>query len=295
MMAPQMQTVQRLQMVSFLCGFVDAIVLSPDANDLYVVAGGTIDVMVAVDLNDSGQLGDTVLNCAAVATPAGHTEVGTGSNGSTVSGTASDPWCAAVEVGDPLPDVDLRASKSCDPIVPGSTFNCRVTVTNRGPGEAFDVTVADVLRNAPVMLVQASASSTTQTGTILGRLYACSNGANCTRNYSMPAGVSDTVRFQFYAEPDDISASVSTLPELNYGMVASDNPDTDHSNNHAFVNVYFRSQVDLSIQKTLLSGGDGNVAPGGSAIFELTIRNDGPSDADGAVVTDAILSGPGQR
>ena len=56
--------------------------------------------------------------------------------------------------------------------------------------------------------------------------------------------------------------------------------------------VPIQPQVDLSIEKTLLSGGDGNVSPGGAALFELVVRNDGPSDADGAVVTDAILSGP---
>ena len=84
--------------------------------------------------------------------------------------------------------------------------------------------------------------------------------------------------------------------------MTADNPETTGGffaelfarlNSISAVGVPIEPQVDLSMEKVLINGGVGNVSPGGVALFELVVRNDGPSDADGAIVTDAILSGPG--
>ena len=266
-------------------------VISPDAGDLYIPAGQTRDILVRVDIATSAVPGDTVVNCSAVA----HTDETDASDNGSTAGPAGSAWCAAVTVGDYLPPADVSVSKTFTnaPGVPGGgAMSFQLEVTNNGPAPAEGVTVVDALSG------------------LFGYHYGgfevalpidwfCGSGGTCTRRDPMPAGLTETITFFVTLPPDAHVHSVGA--GLNTAVVTADNPETTGGffaelfarlNSISAVGVPIEPQVDLSMEKVLINGGVGNVSPGGVALFELVVRNDGPSDADGATVTDAILSGP---
>ena len=217
------------------------------------------------------------------------------SDNGNVAGPAGNPWCATVTVGEYLPDADMVVTTKIftnPPGVPGGgPLTFEITVRNDGPAPAEGVTLSDLFFGLDSITVLGMRDAAGWELDLLDRSDLQARQPDAGR----PAGDVDPLRSAAAGRaPAQLRRTAYTG---NVAVVTADNPDPDLNplSNLVYVAVPIDPQVDLSIEKTLLTGGDGNVAPGGSAIFELVVRNDGPSDADGAVVTDAILSGPGAR
>jgi uncharacterized repeat protein (TIGR01451 family) len=219
-----------------------------------------------------------------------------------IDGVDSDPFYidhngpvgAQGRVGDLLPDTDVEVvSKTCDPVVPGNInpFRCEIVIRNNGNADAQGVTVSDHFESMTAFVEDSPDFTTTQgnlpfnlTGS---ELYTCSsaNGFSCVRRAPMPAGVEDTITIGFGA-PANAHLIANDRPE-NYVSVTALNPDSDYHNNDIEIALDLEPTVRLGIRKRALQS---QVQPGGTALFEISIRNKGPSDIAGLRLDD-VCSG----
>jgi len=151
----------------------------------------------------------------------------------------------------------------------GDLVTYTVTITNTGPGAAHSVDVKDQLP-AGVTLQQISASNggicvggVCQFGTL---------GVNATRTITVVARVA-------------ADAPAGTI--TNTAAVFS--PDESNpANNTASVTTTVATSADVGVIKVDLKD---PVAPGEGLIYELSVSNAGPSDAQNVVVTDTLPAG----
>ena len=87
-----------------------------------------------------------------------------------------------------------------------------------------------------------------------------------------------------------ITVQVSATEQVDINDVATvtaATPDPDQSNNRAQGTILVRAVADLRIDKT----GPATAVAGTSFDYSITLTNDGPSTAQGVVVTDALPAG----
>ena len=92
----------------------------------------------------------------------------------------------------------LSVTKTCSPspVVPGTAFNCEVTVTNTGANIAYGVGLTDIMVDiAHVVNSYEVLPGTDQT-------FECSSGMACTLPDPLPAGDTAGVRFLLSILPD---------------------------------------------------------------------------------------------
>ena len=118
-------------------------VTSADMGDLYIEAGGSETVLISVKVPDSATPGDTFSNSVALVT----TGVNDGIAGSHVVTEVTTTRRRRVRSASRLPLTTLSVTKTCSPspVVPGTAFNCEVTVTNTGADIAYGVGLTDIM------------------------------------------------------------------------------------------------------------------------------------------------------
>ena len=166
------------------------------------------------------------------------------------------------------PSADLQITKAGPATaVPGTTVVYTITVTNAGPSVATAVTLSDP----------------TPTG-----LTFVSNAGDCTTAFpcalgTVPPGVTRTIAATF-AIP---SGYTTPSPIANTATVSSLTPDAATGNNSATTTTPVAAPVtDLQITKT---NGVNGVVAGLPTTYTITVTNPlGPSDANGATVTDTF-------
>jgi uncharacterized repeat protein (TIGR01451 family) len=174
--------------------------------------------------------------------------------------------------------VDLAIVKShTGTAVAGEDFDWTLTVTNNGPSTSpAPIVVTDV--------VPAGTSFVSATGTG----WSCSEDddvVRCERDATLTAG--DT------APP--ITVTLLVLPASGPGTITNladvEGPagDPDPANNTDRDTVVVRDQADVAIAKETV--GSGVVDAGGNVAFDLTVTNNGPSDADRVIVHDELPTG----
>ncbi|HSL17696.1 MAG TPA: S8 family serine peptidase [Methylomirabilota bacterium] len=236
-----------------------------DAVDLPVGGTATYTAVASVDTVATG----TLSNTATVAPPAGVIDPDPGDN-------------SATDLTDLVPSADLAVTKTdgLGFIMPGDQVTYTISVTNAGPSDAPGSLVSDVF--------PAELSGTTWT-------CAAAGGASCTAAGS--GDIADTVSLPaggslVYTATGTLAASAAgTL--ANTATVApaagvtdpdpGDNSATDLTTVGAFTELHGR--VDDGVCW---------VAPGEVTTYTVTVVNDGPGDAIGALVEDsppAILTG----
>ena len=223
----------------------------------------------------------------------------------TVTGTLSADYAAstvtnAATVGSDTPDPDTSNNSSSatadtttsanlsltkmatsSPFVAGSAAGWTLTVSNAGPSTADNTVVTDVL---PAGITGAAA-------TVVGGAPCTSapgTGANAGSTVlSCPVGsvlVSTPVQISVTGTVD---AAVIAPSVTNTASVAATTPDPDTSNNSASALTPVTTSADLSLAKT----GPAAVHSGQAISWTVTVGNAGPSDAQGATVTDTLPSG----
>ncbi|GMN08355.1 hypothetical protein MTsPCn5_37440 [Croceitalea sp. MTPC5] len=188
---------------------------------------------------------------------------------------------------------DLSISKTANTAAPnvGDTVIFTLTVNNLGPNSATGVALQDILPvGYTLTTVNNGGSQAGNIATWTG-LSVLANGGSISVTYEAvvnpPTGAVDeylnqasiTASDQF--DPDSDPTTDNTVDEDGNGQ--PDDDDEDALNLPPSI-------ADLSLTKIVV---DGDTSPqvGTEISFEITVFNDGPSDADGVVVTDLLPSG----
>ncbi|WP_344465361.1 isopeptide-forming domain-containing fimbrial protein [Kitasatospora kazusensis] len=169
------------------------------------------------------------------------------------------------------------------PVAAGEAFEYQLTVTNKGPSQAANVVVTDVLQKELTFVSSADGCAAS------GQTITCTGPATLA-----PAATKVyTVKVQL-----DPAYSGDGTDIKNQASVKSDTPDPDQSNNTSDAstgglpgpgpgpNPPVSAKADLAITKKPV--GTTPVAPGESFEYQLTVTNKGPSQAANVVVTDTL-------
>jgi uncharacterized repeat protein (TIGR01451 family) len=201
----------------------------------------------------------------------------------TVSSDQLDPDTStntATATTNVVESADLSVTKLCKPdttaALAGSTSNCTMQVTNNGPSDARNATLADtIVASTPFTIVSVTPSAGS---------CSASSGTNTTGSVNclfgtIAAGSTITVTVSFSAQnAGDINDTVS---------VTASTPDPNISNNTATGAVTYVAVADVSVVKSAAA----NVVAGTNLTYTITASNAGPSIAANVVVKDTL---PGQ-
>lgn len=224
-----------------------------------IPSGGSAVVTVTLQAQTASDAMDdiTITNIAAVTT-AGALDTNPDNN-------------VAVQETTVTPNADLSVTKTDlqDPVAAGNTIEWVIIVTNDGPNAAQGVTLND--------LIPAGVSVTNVT-TTQGSCTQGSTGVSCNLG-DMNAGATANVTVTA-----DVASSVAHQTVLeNTVTVDSNTFDSNPNDNTTIEPTTVLSQFDLSIVKEDLVD---PVIAGETETYEITVTNNGPSDAQNVLVTD---------
>lgn len=164
-------------------------------------------------------------------------------------------------------DLAVTKTASSTTASPGETIDYTVTVRNDGPSDAANVLVTDT---APAGLtfeaLEASGGGV------------CDRASGGCRWSSIPDGSSFTMTIHARVNADAGSGALA-----NIVSAVSPTPDPDISNNSASTVVDVVLSADLSIEKT-----SSEAVAGRPLSYRLVVHNNGPTRADGLVVSDIV-------
>jgi uncharacterized repeat protein (TIGR01451 family) len=219
-----------------------------------MAVGATVTITITGTI-DSDYAAATVTNTASVAMTSTDPDP---SNNSASSATTVDT------------SADLAATKVADgPFVAGSGASWTVTVTNNGPSTSRSVVVNDPV---PDGVTNVSAAPSGGSGCTVGQSVSCAFG-------DLAAHTTATVTITATVTPDFVAGRV-----INTATATAGTPDPDPTNNAPSVTSPVSTRSDVRIAKT----GPDAAAPGEAVTWQLTVDNDGPSLAQGVVVTDPL-------
>ncbi|MGW2401124.1 isopeptide-forming domain-containing fimbrial protein [Kitasatospora sp. NPDC001664] len=257
-------------------------VTCPKADTLAVGASKSYTVKVQLDPVYSGD-GSDVRNQAKVATESPDPDP---SNNTSDASTGGLPG-PGPGPNPPAPvKADVAITKkpaSASPVAPGETFDYTITVTNKGPSQASGLVVTDSL---PAALKFVSASDGCS---------ASGQDVTCPKLATLAVGASKSYTVKVQLDP---AYSGDGTDVRNQAKVATESPDPDTSNNTSDgatgtlpgpgPNPPAPVKADVAITKRPV--GSAQVAPGETFDYAVTVTNNGPSDAAGVVVSDALPS-----
>jgi uncharacterized repeat protein (TIGR01451 family) len=238
-------------------------------------AGGTVTC-------DAGTLPAGQGTSYLVAVTASNVEPGTIlTNQAGVSSSTGDPNVAnnqdseettvELQVG---PSTDVGITKSAAPaaVLAGEQVTYTLTVYNNGPQIATEVTVFDLVPFGTT-LISAAVDNPDYADEY------CSAGGSCYLG-TVYVGTVATVQLVLQVDPDYLGSSLS-----NTARVSADQPDNNPSNNIASAQVAVQQSADLSLVKTDMVE---SVIAGDVILYQITVVNNGPSDAQSVRVVDAV-------
>jgi uncharacterized repeat protein (TIGR01451 family) len=194
-------------------------------------------------------------------------------NTASVSAVTSDPvpgneaQTVSVAVDPASADLSITKSGTAN-VTPGQNAVYTIVVSNAGPSDAANVTVADP---TPAGMVFVSTSG------------ACTTAFPCALG-SVPAGATRTITATYHLP----SGYSGPSPIVNTATVSSPTGDPVPGNGSATAStIVDPPSADLSVTKT----GPVGVAPGTDVTYTITVMNSGPSDAQGVTLTDPTPAG----
>ena len=204
----------------------------------------------------------TLANTATVTVPAGFTDVIPGNNSATDTDTLT-----------PQGDLAITKTNGVSSVIPGTNSTYTITVSNAGPSNIVGATVADTF--------PASFGNVTWTAVGAGGgAGAAAGSGNISELVNLPAGGSLT----FTVTGTVNSAATGTL--VNTATVSAPGGSTDPTpgNNSASDFDTLTPQADLVVLKT----GPTTVIAGTDIAYNITVTNNGPSDATSVSFEDIL-------
>lgn len=206
----------------------------------------------------------------------------------TVSSTTADPIAGNNSANVTSPVVaraDLGLSKSGPSVVVGGTdVTYTLTATNRGPSDAKSVSIVDTIPAGTSFRSVTPATGWSCNAPAVGT--AGPVAVTCSRT-SLASGSSGQIGLTVRLA----SAAGDGSQLCNDAVVASTTADPDAADNAAQSCATVRTVADLGV--TQVASTDGK-AGNGTATFELTVTNQGPSDAAGISLSasSSLFSAP---
>ncbi len=194
-----------------------------------------------------------------------------------------DPIGASINVNSDLVTSKILASGNNEP-VEGEVVTFQIDVTNNGPADANSITLRDELPD--------------------GLIATAANGGATLGSYDVLTGI-----WTIADLPNGMTASLTIEGTVDTGRggqliqntttrAIGDEPDPTNSGDDLDESVNITSSIDLVITKTNTPGVNGEVdqasdtlVSGTTTTYTLTVTNNGPDTAVGAVVSDVIDSG----
>lgn len=169
------------------------------------------------------------------------------------------------------PQADLSVAKRTvgDQVQAGMPVEYEIIVTNNGPSRAYGVSVDDTV---PDGVTSIQASTTSGTCQVTGSNVHCDIG-------ELPVTGTATVRVSAHVD-EGVTGELK-----NTATVDSTSEDPESKNDSASVTNTVATSADLIMTKTATA-----VEPvaGNEFSYDLTVKNNGPSDAQNVVITDTL-------
>ncbi|WP_405017229.1 DUF11 domain-containing protein [Kitasatospora sp. NBC_00070] len=264
------------------CTAVGQDVSCPKLATLAAKASKTYTIKVQLDPAYTGD-GSDVKNQAKVATDSADPDP-TNNTSDAATGTLPGPGPGPFPPSPVKADVAItKKASTSTPVAAGESFDYTVTVTNNGPSQASGLVVTDAL---PAMLKFVSASD---------GCTAAGQNVTCPKLASLAAKASKTYTIKVQLDP---AYTGDGSDVKNQAKVATDSADPDQTNNTSDAstgglpgpgpgpNPPAPVKADVAITKKPV--GTTPVAAGESFDYAVTVTNNGPSEAKGLVVTDAL-------
>jgi uncharacterized repeat protein (TIGR01451 family) len=165
-------------------------------------------------------------------------------------------------------------------VTAGTNATYVITVTNNGPDAALHVQLTDVIPTGTSFV------SATQTA---GPAFTLSNpavgGTGTVSGSIATLAAGGSASFQIVVRADSSDANGSTISDT--AQVGSSGLDLNGANNSATTSGTVATSADLLVSMS----GPATVVPGDSITYEITVTNNGPSDAQGTSVSDTLPAG----
>jgi uncharacterized repeat protein (TIGR01451 family) len=269
-------------------------------SDMLPAGSSLVSVTPGVSNPDAfafGQSGGTITETATGAVAAGHTNtftvmVSTPSsltNGAAFNDTASvaagtsDPNSAnnsSTVTGSVATSADLSVTASGpSSVTAGTNATYTITLSNAGPSDAQGVVLSNTLPTGSI-LVSVTPSSSNADSFTFGQ-----SGGTVTETASgaIAAGHTDSFTVVVSA-PSSLASGVAFNDTAS---ITSSTADPNAANNSSMVSGSVATSADLSVT----ASGPSSVTAGTNATYTITLSNAGPSDAQGAVLSDLLPAG----
>ncbi|MFK7916504.1 MAG: hypothetical protein AB8G14_00385 [Ilumatobacter sp.] len=217
------------------------------------------------------------------------TPAGTLSNTATTTSATNDPvpgdnTATATNPIAPAADLSVLKVGPTNDLVPGQPATFTITVANAGPSDAQAVQFTDTL--------PAAIDAATITTNVVSGSPTCTTGTPGVSDVECTQAVLAASSSYVVEVTGTVLASVTAASVANTAVVASTGPDAtpdpDLDNNTSTSTTDVDSAADLRIDKVLSPGFVAPIDPGAAISFDITVINDGPSDAQNVVVTDVL-------
>nr|WP_295872646.1 gliding motility-associated C-terminal domain-containing protein [uncultured Chitinophaga sp.] len=245
--------------------------VSPDGAQPAISGNGAIDqplnvpagskIVYTLTLNIPSSFTGALVNTATVTVPAGYTNINPAGN-------------TATDTDDPDLQYNITVSKSGPAqAVAGDSITYQLQITNSGPSDLVNATVADILpaaiRNAAwTVAVQGSATAARTSGT-----------GNVNFTGSIPAGSGNSILVT-------IKGLINSAATGSFTNTATVTPAGKTPVSSNTVNTVINNRAGLTLSKA--GPASGTVVAGNSISYLIRLTNAGPSDANGIVLQDAV-------
>lgn len=169
-------------------------------------------------------------------------------------------------------DLSISKSASPDPVTAGETVTYTLTIENNGPGIATNAQVLE-------MIPAGTSMDSINVDNPDSNFEFCTLSGVCYLGMVTPV-TTVTVETVLRVDPGYSAASITNL-----ASVTADQPDPDPADNVASATVNVNTLASLRITKTDLND---PVVSGDLIDYQISLANDGPSDAYNIVITDTI-------
>lgn len=179
---------------------------------------------------------------------------------------------------------DLEVTKICKPDRPlnaGETGTCTIFVDNHGPSDARNVKVTDVMLSDGSFTV----SNVTPSQGSCGAITAITGGKKFTCSLMLIVPASPSFAGRATVSYDVSSNEAADINDL--ATAVSDTPDPNDDNNSAQETISVNAVADMSLEKS----GPATGVAGTNIVYSLTATNNGPSTAEGVVISDVLPDG----
>jgi uncharacterized repeat protein (TIGR01451 family) len=229
-------------------------------NSLANGASATFALVVHVNPNTAN--GTTITNSAAVASST--------SDPNAANNTATATTTVAVEA-----DLAVTKSDSPDPVTAGTNLTYTIAVTNNGPSDAQNVSLADSLVPGTTFVSFTAPAGWTSTTPAVG-----GSGSVTATNPLVANGASAS--FTLVVKVDSNVADGAILSNTVTGSTVTSDPSP--ANNTATATTTVTTAADVSVSKMAPA----TATDGTNITYAIPVTNNGPSNAPNVSMTDAV-------